>query len=102
MLKSITIISQRHKQLSRHADFAHRVWCISPDKFEGATDISCFLGNIFMEFGESGGSRQIKSQLFIYRLCTGGVLNYTQHSQLIRCILYLLGKEIKKKVGIVE
>lgn len=54
------------------------------------------MGDIFVEFGEGGGSRQVEGEPLIDRLRTGGVLNNTQHSGLLSCILDL---PIKKNWG---
>lgn len=47
------------------------------------------MGNVFVKFGEGGGSRQVEGQPLVDRLRTGDVLNYTQHSGLLGCILDL-------------
>lgn len=73
--------------------FPNHVRRISPGKLKSAIHISSFVGNIFIEFGEGGGGRQVEGEPLIDRLCTGGVLNYTQHSGLLSCILDL---QIKK------
>lgn len=54
------------------------------------------MGNIFVQFGESGGSRQVQGQSLIDCLCTGDVLDYAQHSGLLSCILDL---KIKREGG---
>lgn len=70
---------------------------VSPGEVKRAVHISCFLGDIFVEFGEGGGDRQIEGEPLIDRLCTGGVLNYTQHPRLLSCILDLRIKNEKKQ-----
>lgn len=47
------------------------------------------MSNIFIKFGEGGGSRQVESQPLVDRLRTRDVLDYAQHSGLIGCILDL-------------
>lgn len=47
------------------------------------------MSDIFIKFGEGGGSRQVESQPFVHRLRAGDVLNYTQRSGLLGCILDL-------------
>lgn len=58
-------------------EFPNHFWRISPGKLKGAFHVSSFVGNIFMKFGKSGGSRQVEGEPLIDRLCTGGVLNNT-------------------------
>lgn len=85
------------KPLVKMNEFPNHVWYVSPGKLKSAIHVSCFVGNIFIKFGESGGGRQVEGQPLIDRLCTGDVLNYTQHSGLLRCMLDLQIKDGKKK-----
>lgn len=81
-------------------DFIYHFWGVSPGKSKGAVYISCFVCNIFVKFGEGGRGRQVEGEPLVDRLCTGDVLNYTQHSGLLGCILDLviqrLGEELVK------
>lgn len=54
------------------------------------------MGDIFVKFGERSGSREVEGEPLVDRLCTSGVLNYTQHSGLLCCILDLQIKGEKK------
>ncbi len=79
--------------------FPNHVRQISPGKVKGAIHISCFVGNIFMKFGEGGGSRQVEGEPLVDCLRAGGVLNYTQHSGLLSCILDLRIKKNGKNIS---
>lgn len=69
--------------------FPNHIWYVSPGELKGAIHISSFMCNIFMKFGERGGSRQVEGEPLVDRLCTGDVLNYTQHTRLLSSILDL-------------
>lgn len=73
---------------------ANHFWHVSPGELKSAVHISCFVRNIFIKFGESGGGWEVEGELLRDRLCIGGVLNYAQHSGFLGCILNL---QIKTK-----
>lgn len=75
--------------LNKWIKSTNHIWPVSPGKFKTAVHISSFVGHIFVELGEGGGSRQVEGEPLIDRSRISGVLYYAQHSRLLGSILDL-------------